>query len=391
MPSFYNFPRVKNRARESGMNIDQIMFFPFRAKETNDNRHFCEYYLLLKKRKRMRFKAKLMNDQLALLHAVISPISKLQDANRHYAVLYLDRDYVRISCKTSESGITCFAELGVSSLFVEHRIESAADNVIVCQVDLVSFRLALQSVVGGGGGFNKQQQKDGSSSSSNNNSNNNSSSTILNSLQHDVVILKLAKRNRLPCLCLEGRHAQSDLANHDVEIHQAIPVIILRRAEMQNHLPPQINIPQVQLELPIDRPIRPVIDKLKAIGPHVFVEGNMKGDLTIRLDHDGASMACFYNNLIPRWHEEDVERGPVSIPNANSSCIVKVDSHKLSTCLQWQQQTEKQQQWQLPVTSCLLGMVQNEMLVLHVLLYPEKVGFFTYYLPVHFLHDEDIA
>mmetsp|Transcript_54161 Transcript_54161/g.60558 ORF Transcript_54161/g.60558 Transcript_54161/m.60558 type:complete len:337 (+) Transcript_54161:147-1157(+) len=334
----------------------------------------------------MRFKAKLMNDQLALLHAVISPISRLQDVNRHFAVLYLDEEYIRISCK-SESGITCFAELSQKELFVEHRIESAADNVIVCQVDLVSFKLALQSVVGGGGGINKQQQR-GSSHTNNKNSSNNN---VLDTFQQEVVILKLAKRNRLPCLCLEGRHAQSDLANHDVEIHQAIPVTILRKTEMQNHLPPQINIPQVQLELPMDRPIRPVIEKLKAMGQQVFLEGNMKGDLTIRLDHDGASMACFYNQLIPRWQEEDeenVESGTTTVPNANASCIVKVDSHKLSTCLQWQQQTAQQQQWQLPVTSCLLGMVQNEMLVLHVLLMPEQVGFLTYYLPVHFLHED---
>ena len=342
----------------------------------------------------MRFKAKMMNDQLALLHAIISPISKLQDANRHFAVLYLDEEYVRISCKTSESGITCFAELSQKELFVEHRIESAADNVIVCQVDLVSLKMALQSVVGGGGGINKKQHKRGSSN--NNNSSNKNNSNVLDSLQQEVVILKLAKRNRLPCLCLEGRHAQSDLANHDVEIHQAIPVTILRKAEMQNHLPPQINIPQVQLELPKDRQIRPVIDRLKSMGKHVFLEGNMKGDLTIRLDHDGASMACFYNHLIPRWQEEEEddkngERGTTPMPNANASCIVKVDAHKLSTCLQWQQQTAQQQQWQLPVTSCLLGMVQNEMLVLHVLLSPEQVGFFTYYLPVHFLHDEDMA
>jgi hypothetical protein len=348
-----------------------------------------------RKKKTMRFKAKMMNDQLALLHAIISPISKLQDANRHFAVLYLDEEYVRISCKTSESGITCFAELSQKELFVEHRIESAADNVIVCQVDLVSLKLALQSVVGGGGGVNKQQQKRGSSSS-NNNTNSSNNSNVLNSLQQEVVILKLAKRNRLPCLCLEGRHAQSDLANHDVEIHQAIPVTILRKAEMQNHLPPQINIPQVQLELPKDRQIRPVIDRLKSMGKHIFLEGNMKGDLTIRLDHDGASMACFYNHLIPRWQEEEEEdengeSGTTPMPNANASCIVKVDAHKLSTCLQWQQQTAQQQQWQLPVTSCLLGMVQNEMLVLHVLLSPEQVGFFTYYLPVHFLHDEDMT
>jgi len=333
-----------------------------------------------------------MNDQLSLLHAIIAPISKLQDANRQYAVLYLDEDYVRISFRNSDSGITCFVELSQKDLFVEHRIESAAENVIVCQVDLVSFKLALQSVVGGGG-INGSTNRQNQNNHNNNNNNNNGRNTVFQSLQqHEVVILKLAKRNRLPCLCLEGRHAQSDSANHDVEIHQAIPVTILRRAEMQNHLPPQINMPQVQLELPADRPIRPLLDKLKVMGQHVFLEGNMKGDLTIRLDHDGASMACFYNNLIPRWPEEEQENNnPRNILDVNASCLVKVDAHKLSTCLQWQQQRAHHQQLHLPVTSCLLGLVSNEMLVLHILLKPDQVGFFTYYLPVHFIHEEDMA
>ena len=211
----------------------------------------------------MRFKAKLLNDQLSLLHAVIAPISKLQDAHRRYAVLYFDEEYIRISFRNSETGMTCFVELSMGDLFVEHRIESAADNVIVCQVDLVSFKLALQSVVGGcGASAYKQQQRD-------NNNNNNNNGGGRNALQQqEVVVLKLAKRNGLPCLCLEGRHAQSDHSGHDVEIHQAIPVTILRKAEMKNHLPPQINMPQVQLELPMNRPIRPLLDKLKAVGQH---------------------------------------------------------------------------------------------------------------------------
>mmetsp|Transcript_3354 Transcript_3354/g.7972 ORF Transcript_3354/g.7972 Transcript_3354/m.7972 type:complete len:215 (-) Transcript_3354:1075-1719(-) len=211
----------------------------------------------------MRFKAKLLHDQLSLLHAIVAPISKLQDVHRNYAVLYLDEEYVRISFKNSESGITCFVELSQKDLFCEHRIESAADNVIVCQVDLISFKLALQSVVGGSGSNSRLAEKrDG---------NNNNNQHVLRTLQqqqqqqHEVVILKLAKRNGLPCLCLEGRQIQCD---NDIEIHQAIPVTILRRAEMQNHLPPQINMPQVQLELPLKRPIRPLIDKLRAMGPH---------------------------------------------------------------------------------------------------------------------------
>jgi hypothetical protein len=213
----------------------------------------------------MRFKAKLVNDQLALLHSVIAPISKLQDPNR-FAVLYLDEDYIRISCKTSESGITCFAELSQKDLFVEHRIESAADNVIVCQVDLVSLRMAFQPVVQGSSSSNNgqqyQQQRGGRGDGTSNSNNSSALQSLLSGQQ--VVILKLAKRNNRPCICLEGRTSNND----DVEVHQAIPVRIMRQAEMQNHLPPQINHPQVQLELPFDRPIRPVIEKLKGMGKY---------------------------------------------------------------------------------------------------------------------------
>jgi HUS1 checkpoint protein len=335
----------------------------------------------------MRFKAKLNSNSCSLLYAVISPISKLQDTHR-FAVLYLDEEYVRISCKTSESGITCFAELSQKDLFLDHRIESAADNIIVCQADLVSFKLALQSVVQGGGYHQQRQQQRrerGPGEHSNKNSNGNQSALQSLIAGQQMVVLKLAKRNNMPCLCLEGRHT----SDNDIEIHQAIPVRIMRRAEMQNHLPPQINRPQVQLELPIDRPIRPLIDKLRAFSPHakVLLEGNMKGDLTIRLDHDGASMACFYNHLTPRWQDGEENSDDFNhnqTLNMNASCTIKVDAQKLSTCLQWQQS-------QLPMTSCLLGMVYNEMLVLHVLLLPEVVGFMTYYIPVHFLQEDDLA
>lgn len=118
----------------------------------------------------------------------------------------------------------------------------------------------------------------------------------------------------------------------------------------------------------------------------------MKGELTVRLDNDVASMACFYHNLIPRFQEEDDANDEENYNSmnddgdnnnkSNAMCRLKVDAHKLSMCLQWQQQ-------QLPMTSCLLGMVRDEMLVLHILLYPEQMGFFTYYIPVQLLQEED--
>jgi hypothetical protein len=145
---------------------------------------------------------------------------------------------------------------------------------------------------------------------------------------------------------------------------------------MQYHLPPQINTPNVQLELPHDRPLKAVVERLRSMGPHLYLEASMKGDLTVRLNHEGASLSCFYSNLVPRWDDDE------DAPDPDSHCIIKVDAGKLSTCLQWQQS-------QLQVSSCLLGMVHNEMLILHILLHPDQVGFFTYYIPVYFMHDDD--
>jgi hypothetical protein len=78
----------------------------------------------------MRFKAKLATEQVSLLHSVITPIARVGDSHSR-AVLYLDRDFVRLSTKGDNNGITCFAELSARALFLDHRIESAADNIVV--------------------------------------------------------------------------------------------------------------------------------------------------------------------------------------------------------------------------------------------------------------------
>lgn len=201
----------------------------------------------------MRFKSKLAADQVSVLANVVAPMCKLQDAQRG-AILYLDPDFLRIACK-SDSGITCFAELS-KNIFLEHRIESAAENVIVCQVDLMSLKLALQSVLSPNQHHHHNKKNSQTTQPTQN--------MVQSLMAQQTVVLKLAKRNRLPCLCLDG-HATDEGA---VEIHQAIPIRILRATEMQYHLPPQINRPNVQLELPLDRPLRTLVDKLKTVGPH---------------------------------------------------------------------------------------------------------------------------
>jgi HUS1 checkpoint protein len=111
------------------------------------------------------------------------------------------------------------------------------------------------------------------------------------------------------------------------------------------------------------------MERLRSISPTVYLNANMSGELTISMDSDGSSIRTIFTKLTPR--HEDCKQG------ASDECSVKVDCKKLTACLQWQQQTGL-------ASSALLCLVENEALVLHVLLNPADVGFFTYYIPVHF-------
>ena len=42
-------------------------------------------------------------------------------------------------------------------------------------------------------------------------------------------------------------------------------------------------------------------------------------------------------------------------------------------------------------SSAILCLVENEMLVLHVSLNPGAIGFFTYYVPIHYLPPDDLS
>ena len=176
---------------------------------------------------------------------------------------------------------------------MEHRIESAADDVIVFEIDLGQLRLALQSVLsalgrgwfcvgkgggsgGGGGNANPLHnsmaagRSSGGSGGSNKVMNTTTATNAMAaSLTPTIVVMKLAKRNGgLPCLCIDANSLPGGRGGGSVEVHHAIPIRVMRAVEMQYHLPPRINMPQVQLELPFDRPLKTVVDRLKTMSPH---------------------------------------------------------------------------------------------------------------------------
>ena len=346
----------------------------------------------------MRFKSRMAIEHLQLLHNVIVPISRLTGSSDGKSIgsgttIYIDPEVMRISARggagrtvddsgageQGSEGIACFSELiAVNGIFLEHKIESIADNVIVFDIDLVHLRTALAATLqslGGGGAVDSSKSAplhnsgvDGGGRSSGRNASRNSSSFHSPSI---LVVMKLAKRGGLPCLCLD-----TSTANGTLDVHHAVPVRILRAEEWQHHLPPVVNTPDVQLEFQLERPLRPVIERLKAISPIIYLEGSMAGELVLKIDNDNVSVKTFYDKLIPRVDEESTSQSqsdPVR-------CTLKVDSKKLLASLQWQSSMAKGS-----VSSYIVCMIQNEMMVVHVVLNPEDVGFFTYYIPVHFL------
>lgn len=218
----------------------------------------------------MRFKSRMAYEHVQLLHNLIVPISRLTGGGGGIGsdgksigsgtTLYLDPDVLRISARggagsrvdsggTSQlgsaggggadhgtEGIACFAELiSTNGIFLDHKIESIADNVIVFDIDLVQLKTALQSTLqslGGSGGGDSARSVPLHNSSEDvrgeKRSPRGSSSSHFQPYSSFLVVMKLAKRGGLPCLCLD-----SSCADGSLDVHHAVPVRILRAQEWQ--------------------------------------------------------------------------------------------------------------------------------------------------------------
>ena len=287
----------------------------------------------------MRFKAKLALEQVSLLHSLLTPLSKLvgdSQLRNNAAVLILDSHYVRISVKGSHAdsdGITAFAELRAKDgIFVEHRIESIAENnLILMELDLTQLKNALQSLMGNG---NPQRL----------------STTPPNA------VIKLARRQNMACLCIEGSQA-------NFQLHHTIPIRILRPTEVSHYLPPNMEAPS-HIAIASDRhkSLKPLLDRLKVMATTAQLEASSQGDLTIYVDtQHGASIQTY---LAPSQN-----RGGAS----NEVYKVKVDTKKLAISL------PSSLQW---TTNLFLTLIPDQALIWHADLV-QQIGAVTYYVPVH--------
>ncbi len=259
---------------------------------------------------------------------------------------------------------------------------------------MMQFKTALKGVL--------DTQKEASSGSGSG-----AASAVVTAAAACEVSMKLAKRNGgLPHLCFDVKDAsyiggsgtgiRENTGGGGIGVNYAVPVRIMRVDELQYHVPPRLGMPDLQLELPRDRPLRNVVERLRGISTQLYLEGYMsKGILTLRIDSDGASIRTSFNKLIPihedckqgqsQSQESDADGDGLSQNNATlGKCTVKLDSRKLHTSLHWQQSLGTRD-----VSTAVLCMWENEMLVLDVTLNPE-IGRFMYYVPCQYISADEL-
>ncbi|CAM9192989.1 unnamed protein product [Ascophyllum nodosum] len=270
----------------------------------------------------MRFKAKIVQDKLLVFAGLIGAIEKIGEA----CIVHLTESTLHLSVHESGSeGVDVYAELQQDMLFHEYRIESRAGNEILFEANA---SLLLQAL--------------------------NSGRTA------PTCQIKLAKRAGQPCLSVETRTLEIDVV-HD------IPVKVMPANEASYYRPPEVQMPQVQLELPRQRSLRTVIDRMKAIDKFLYVDADMGGQLVFRVEKADATIKTFYTNLTPRFEAMDEER---CRKNRSS---VKVDVKKLAAVLSM---------YSLRFETAICCMIGGYSLVLHVILAPNGIGNLTYYVPV---------
>lgn len=256
-------------------------------------------------------------------------------------------------------GMSCVANVQAKGgIFLEHRIESnAPDNRIILRVDLVQLRTALQSI---------QQQIQTKSRH-----NSRGASALFAAAPSTLTVLKLAKRNQMPCLCLEAKTA------FRMEMHQTIPVQVQRPSDWNESrfgLPNLPAEPTVQLWLPptSGTTLKALLDAVKqptsrGQATHILLTGH--GDtceFRLQLQHDnGAQLQTLFLGQAP-------DGAP---PQREAAATVRVNAAHVACTLNHGAWTTE---W---------SWIPNQALVVSVRLDP--VGVCTYVLPVCYLEEDE--
>jgi len=231
----------------------------------------------------MKFKARLEKDQVLQLHAVITTLEKIGSK----AAIFLSPDNVKISLIPDNlDSIRCYCELQVNDLFLDYRISSNNENSILLECSL---SYLLQSL-----GSGKTASE---------------------------CVLKLVKRNDIPCLCFEAK-ASGGLT---VDIVHDIPIKLQKVTDLIHHLPPDVPPPSVAVVLTRMKLMRSVVDKMSKLSRNIQMTAHQVGRLSFKVD-GLCQVSSYITGLTPCY-----DGTPLDVDNdRNNVANVTVDNRKLA-------------------------------------------------------------
>ena len=231
----------------------------------------------------------------------------------------------------------CYAELKPSELFHSYRIESAANNQIMMEINLSSLSQALTSA---------------------------------KNSEADTIQIKLTKKEGKSNLAIAGRGKQ--LLSYDI-LHY-ISIVLLQPDSINHFLPPNVPPPEVALQLPPGKFMRTIIDRMGKLSKTMTLIAYQSGRLVLSVNQDLVNIKTYFTGLEAEWGMLDREQ------NLTNSAKIILDVRKFSNVLRitFAQSYDK-------VT---LYVTDNSILVVHLILKPD-VGAITIYVPVVTRPDDD--
>ena len=337
----------------------------------------------------MRFRATLAPEQVSHLYALVGPLAKVATRSSHAdgktssggysqgrssawamntsgtCFLGLDSEmmYVTLDLPPTDGMTTVRAAVQAQGgIFLEHRIESNATNHrIVLRVDLGQLRVALQSVL--------QQIQTKSKTS---NPRGGASALFAMAQPSTLTVLKLAKRNQMPCLVLQAKTA------YRMELCQTIPVQVQRATdddelwEQRYGGIPTPAAPTVQLWLPppAGLTLKAFVDAVVKSKHDILLTGR-GNEMQLQLQHDNGAQL----QTLLLGQAVDTDESTTTTRTVPPRATVRVRAAHVALALQHGAWTTE---W---------SWIPNQALVVAVRLDP--VGVVTYVLPVQYLEEED--
>jgi hypothetical protein len=136
----------------------------------------------------------------------------------------------------------------------------------------------------------------------------------------------LTKHEDKPYLSFESK----SLDARALDVTHDIPIRVLQAIDIVNYLPPNVPSPDVALELPKSKQLRPMVEKMGKYSKHVQLTAMQSGQLVLQVESSSVLIKTHYTGLVTR------QEGNIDVDGSRrNKASVKVDRKKLSNVVNY--------------------------------------------------------